>query len=68
MVKLERIGDGKYHVRLVDSNGKLGIKIPGMILGGQGRWLVQVGGQQWPKTFGTAIRAAHYLMRSHFGI
>lgn len=67
--KLEREGEGRYYVRLnPEGNEKIGLCIPGKILGGSGRWVVQVGGNQLPETFRSRIKAADHLVRRHFGI
>lgn len=54
--KLERIGDGRYHIR-----GGDGARRPGMILGGRGRWLVELAGRTWPGAFPSARAAAAAL-------
>ena len=60
--ELVRIVTGKYHVRL---DGSL---IPGLIIGGNGRWFVQVGGNQIQERFATIADAAEYLVRRETGI
>jgi len=58
--KLERIGDGRYHIRGAD-----GARRPGMILGGRGRWLVELAGRTWPGAFPSARAAAAALAEYH---
>ena len=58
----ERIGTGKYRVRLD------GAVIPGMVIGGNGRWLVQVAGNQVQERFATIADAAECLVRREIGI
>lgn len=60
--KPERIVTGKYHVRL---DGSL---IPGLIVGGNGRWFVQVGGNQIQGRFSTVADAAEWLVKREIGI
>jgi hypothetical protein len=67
---LHRVATGKYHVRLtpIGDKPKSGQVIPGMILGGNGKWVVQVGGNQWPETFKTRNEAAELMVCRHIGI
>jgi len=60
--KTERVAAGKYHVRL-DGN-----RIPGMILGGNGKYVIQRNGQQWPTARKTLRSAAADLVAEHTGI
>lgn len=66
---LEYVATGKYHVRLkaIGDAGD-GERIPGMILGGYGKWVVQVGGNQWPETFKTRNDAAALMATRHQGM
>ena len=61
--KRERFGDGKYHIRM--SSGEL---LVGMIIGGNGRWFIQLSGNQWPDCYPTINKAAAALVRHRFGI
>jgi hypothetical protein len=58
--KKERAGDGRYHVRGAD-----GYRMIGIIIGGNGRWFVEVGGHQWARPFRTAKAAAAALADYH---
>ena len=58
----EKVGAGKYRVRLSGS------VIPGMILGGNGSWVVQVGGSQVQGKFPTLKAASEYIVRKHINI
>jgi hypothetical protein len=58
--KLERIGDGRYHVRGAD-----GWRVAGLIIGGNRRYHVEVGGKQWPGAFPSARAAAAALAEYH---
>jgi hypothetical protein len=58
--KLERIGDGRYHVRGAD-----GWRLAGLILGGRRRWLVELAGRTWPGAFPSARAAAAALAEYH---
>ena len=61
-------GSGKYHVQIRAIGDKAWQNIPGMILGGRGRWAVQIGGNQWPNTFKTLNKAASAMVSDYFGI
>jgi hypothetical protein len=58
--KLERAGDGRYHVR-----GGDGYRLPGIILGGRRRWLVELSGRTWPGAFPSARAAGRALAEYH---
>lgn len=58
--KLERAGDGRYHVR----NGD-GYRMPGIILGGRRRWLVELAGRTWAGAFPSARAAGTALAEYH---
>lgn len=58
--KLDRAGDGRYHVRGAD-----GWRLAGIILGGRRRWLVELDGQTWPGAFASARAAAAALAEYH---
>jgi hypothetical protein len=58
--KLERIGDGRYHIRGAD-----GARRAGMILGGRRRWLVELSGRTWPGAFPSARAAGAALAEYH---
>lgn len=60
--KVQRESTGKYHVKLNEQY------IPGIILGGNGRWIVLVRGSQIQETFSTRNDAAERLVRDHIGI
>ncbi len=64
----QRITQGKYHVALQTIGQSGTTRIPGMILGGNGRWLVQLAGNQWPEVYRTINAAAAALVRHHHGI
>ena len=64
----EKIGEGRYCVRLSPIGGGGGDKLPGLIVGGRGRWFVELGGNQWPETFKTINSAAAAIVRKHSGI
>ena len=59
-LKLERTGDGRYHVRGAD-----GWRLAGLILGGRRRWLVELAGRTWPGAFPSASAAAAALAEYH---
>lgn len=58
--KIERIGEGRYHVRGAD-----GWRLAGIILGGRRRWLVELDGRTWPGAFPSARAAAAALAEYH---
>jgi hypothetical protein len=58
--KLERIGDGRYHIRGAD-----GARRAGLIIGGNRRWLVELAGRTWPGAFPSARAAAAALAGYH---
>jgi hypothetical protein len=58
--KLERAGDGRYHVRGAD-----GYRLAGIILGGRRRYLIELAGRTWPGAFASARAAAHALYLYH---
>tara|TARA_R110000824_G_scaffold173688_1_gene351813 strand:+ start:1857 stop:2057 length:201 start_codon:yes stop_codon:yes gene_type:complete len=58
----ERIGTGKYRVRLDRT------VVPGIVIGGNGIWLVQVEGNQIQERFPTIADAAEWLVRREIGI
>lgn len=66
--KPERIGSGRYHVRLIPIGGKTGDRIPGLILEGSGKWIVELRGNQIPQVFKTLNAACAYLASDHIGI
>lgn len=60
--KIKNAGEGKYHVELD------GQKVPGMILGGNKWYVVQVGGIQICRTFRSRNAAAEYLVCREMGL
>jgi hypothetical protein len=52
--------DGIYHVRKIG-----GYKIPGMAIGGNGCWFVQLAGEQWRQSYPSAREACAALVRRH---
>ncbi len=58
--KLERAGDGRYHIRRVG-----GYRMPGIILGGNRRYLVELSGRTWPGGFPSARAAGAALAEYH---
>jgi hypothetical protein len=58
--KLERAGDGRYHVR--DDRGR---RRAGLIIGGRRRWHVELAGKQWPGAFPSARAAGAALAAYH---
>jgi hypothetical protein len=58
--KLEHTGAGRYHVRGAD-----GWRLSGLIIGGNRRYHVQLGGKQWPGAFPSARAAAASLAGYH---
>lgn len=61
-----RLGDGKYGVRLKsDGRDIVGCRLPGIALGGNGKWVVQVGGKQLPDKFSTLNSALVFLVRRY---
>lgn len=55
-MKLEKIGEGRYIVRRGD-----GLRVPGLILGGRRRWLVEIDGRTSPVVYGSRFAAADAL-------
>jgi hypothetical protein len=58
--KKERSGDGRYHVR-----GIGGYRLAGLVIGGNGRWFVELGGRQWPDVYPSAAAACAALAKHH---
>jgi hypothetical protein len=67
-VTTERIGTGKYRVRVTPIGDKTGYGIPGMILGGNGKWIIQINGQQWSGSYPTLGKAAMALAANNFNL
>lgn len=66
--KTLRTGEGKYAVLIVALGDDNWQTIPGIILGGNGKWVIQKGGIQQPQTYKTRNAAAERLVQVHFGI
>lgn len=66
--KIERIGTGKYRVRscAVGDAWDNSQVLPGMIIGGNGRWFIQRGGKQLPDCYPTASKASERIVSDHF--
>ncbi len=58
--KLERAGDGRYHVR-----GGDGYRRAGLIIGGSRRYFVELAGKQWPASFASARAAGAAIVEYH---
>lgn len=59
-IKTEKTGEGKWLV-------KFGVRsIPGMILGGNGKFVIQDGGGQWKKTFRSKTSASTSMTNKWF--
>jgi hypothetical protein len=57
---LERVAEGRYHVRAAD-----GHRVGGIIIGGRRRWTVEHGGCQWSTVFPSARAAGAALAEYH---
>lgn len=66
--KLNRVQPGMYNVAICRDGDSSHQNIPGMIIGGNGRWYVQRAGKQWPDRYFSKRQAAGALVRAEFGI
>ena len=64
----KRVGTGKYNVFIGAIGDDNHIAIPGMILGGNGKWVVQIGGNQLQQAYSTINDAAAIMVSQYFGI
>ena len=60
-MRLEKFATGRWHVR--DDNGR---RLPGEVIGGNRRYAVIVGGQQWPELYRSA-RVAGASLAGDYG-
>jgi hypothetical protein len=55
----EKCGEGRYFIR----DNATGFRLPGIVIGGNGRWLVERGGRSLPAVHRTATAAGAGLWR-----
>lgn len=63
-----RLADGKYNAQIQAIGSDQWETIPGMVLGGSRRYVIQLAGQQWPTVRKTLGEACGDLVSHHYGL